>query len=161
MATPLRIPLKGATNISYVEAVKSTGIIMECPCRLALKKGGKFWTLPLEPTISIKASKTVVRRNIAKATGSGTVKEVFSLDDYEISIEGLLQGADDNFPEADFSKLQSFLQPLQNIVIQSRLTDLVGIDLICVVDWEYPATPGLENQAYQFTAYSDQYFDLT
>lgn len=154
---------KTSAELGFTAQVQSTGVTMQCPVRLGLKRDGSdLWTLPLEPMVSVKGSKTIIRENIAKAVGSGTVKEGWSLDDYEISIEGLLQSVDLNkFPEADFSKLQSFLKPLQSIVIHCKLLDLLGINLMCVASWDYPATPGVENQTYSFSGFSDQYFELT
>ncbi|GAB2586622.1 DUF6046 domain-containing protein [Spirosoma areae] len=143
-------------------AVATTGVTMQCPVRLGLKKNGSdLWTIPLEPIVSVKASKTIVRRNIAKAYGSGTVKEVWSLDDYEITISGLLQSTENGeFPESALSKLQTFLKPMQSIVIHCKLLDLIGVNLMCVSSWDLPHTAGIENQLYTFSGYSDQYFEL-
>ena len=152
-----------SNDLENTEQVTSTGVTMRCPVRIGLKRNGSdLWTLPLEPEVTIKASKTIARRNIAKAVGSGTVKEAWNMDDYEISITGLLQSdVDDKFPEADLSKLQSFLKPMQSIVIHCKLLDLVGVSLMAVSGWDFPHTAGVENQTYTITGYSDQYFELT
>lgn len=101
------------------------GIRMACPVRLSVKRDGSSWfTFPIEPLVSVKASRTIARRNISKSivrsgrtTGAGvcgalgasagligsqavfkpfgTVKELVSQDDYSINIEGILMsGAD-------------------------------------------------------------------
>ncbi len=149
-----------AGRAELVGRVQRTGVVMECPVQLGLKRDGSdLWTLPLEPVVSVKGGKTLIRRNIAKGQGLGTVKEQWSQDDYEISIDGLLQG-DGVFPEQDMSRLDALLKAGQSLMIRSLLTDIVGVGLICISSWDYPATPGLENQAYRISGYSDQDFDL-
>jgi hypothetical protein len=146
---------------NLTDTVKTTGIKMVAPVRIGLKRDGSdIWTLPIEPLVSIEASKTIVRRSIAKARGVGTVKEQWNQDDYSISIEGTLIGTDGKFPETDFNKLQNLLKAGQSLVIQSLLFDLLGIGQLCIEKWNYPHTPGLENQNYTFSGYSDQDFEL-
>ena len=149
--------------MDYTEKVKLTGVTMQCPVRIGLKKDGSdLWTLPLEPIVTVKGSKTIVRRNIAKAHGTGTVKEAWSMDDYEVTVSGLFQSIEEGkFPERYVSKLQAFMKPMQPIVIHCKLLDVVGVNLLCVHSWDFPATSGIENQEYVFNAYSDQYFELT
>lgn len=147
---------------NLTDTVKATGIKMVAPVRIGLKRDGSdIWTLPIEPLVSISASKTIVRRNIAKAKGVGSVKEQWNQDDYEISIEGSLQGEIGKYPEADFSKLQNLLKAGQSLVIQGLLFDLLGIGQLCIEKWAYPSTPGIENQNYTFSGFSDQDFELT
>ena len=163
---PIAIQLGDLSEISqeldYRETIKTTGIVMQCPVRLGEKRNGSdLWTLPLEPTISVKASKTVVRRNIAKSSGVGTVKEQWSQNDYEISISGLLQSSEINaYPEAHLSKLQSLLAKGKSLVIRCKLLDVIGVGLVCIDSWEFPATAGIENQEYSFSGFSDEDFDL-
>ncbi|WP_080058981.1 DUF6046 domain-containing protein [Spirosoma aerolatum] len=141
--------------------VKSTGQTMQCPVRMGLKKDGSdLWLFPIEPLVSITGGKTVIRRNIAKAQGMGTVKEQWNQDDDQITVTGILMG-DGAYPEADVSRLKSFLKVGQSVVIRAKVLDVWGINLICITNYNIPETPGLENQRFSFSGYSDQYFDLT
>lgn len=167
------------TQVDLSEIVKTTGVLMRCPVKLGLRRDGSdLWTLPLEPLVSVKGSKTIVRRNIAKhPTGSntatltmqatlnvpfGTVKELWSQDDYEIEVSGLLQSSElEQFPAADLGRLQGLLKAGQSLVFRSVLTDLLGLDRLAVMSWDFPATAGVENQEYRFTGYSDYDFELS
>ena len=153
---------KYSSDLDYVEQVKDTGVTMRCPVRLGLKRDGSdLWTLPLEPLVSVSGGKTIVRRNVAKGKGFGSVKEQWSQDDYEISIEGLLQSSElDSYPEAYLSKLKTFLTQGQSLVIHCKILDLLGVDLLCIEKWSFPSTAGIENQQYTISGYSDQDFDL-
>lgn len=179
------------SQAELVDIVQSTGIKMQCPVRLGINRNRKdMWTLPLEPVVSVKASKTITRRNIAKAIPPkptsnavasaaglgvalaaqavtnnnlpfGTVKELWSLNDYEITVEGFfISDTEDKTPTSLVAKLNNFLKRGQSIIFSSWLTETLGIELICVADWEFPATPGVENQAYTFSGYSDFDFEL-
>ncbi|GAB3734921.1 DUF6046 domain-containing protein [Spirosoma lituiforme] len=149
--------------MSYTEKVKTTGVTMQCPVRLGFKKDGSdLWTIPLEPTVTVRLKKTIVRRNIAKAVGSGSVKEAWNMDDYDIRVSGLLQSSEiGKFPERELSKLKSFLTPMKSIVIRCQILDIFGVNLMAIESADFDHTAGLENQLYTFSGYSDQYFELT
>ncbi|WP_080058291.1 DUF6046 domain-containing protein [Spirosoma aerolatum] len=149
-----------SAELDYVEKVKSTGVIMQCPVRLGFKQDGSdLWTIPLEPIVHAKGVKTIIRRNLSKPRGQGSIKEQWNIDDYLIRLEGTLQG-NVFFPEEAVSKLQSFFVAGQSIQIRAKLLDVIGVSMICIESVEYTGTPGLENQRYLITAYSDQFFDL-
>lgn len=83
------------------------------------------------------------------------------MDDWEITIEGVfISSSADKYPETDVSKLKSFLKVGKSVAIRCKILDVLGIDLMCIQDWDFPATPGLENQAFTIRGYSDQDFDL-
>jgi hypothetical protein len=150
-------------EITDVATIQATGAVMQCPVRLGLKRDGSdLWTLPIEPLVSIRGAKNIIKRNIAKGVGIGTVKEQFSQDDYQITIQGLFTNFDDSskLPEADMARLQRLLEAGQSLTIRCKLLDIVGVTLLAVETWEYPATPGMANQAYTVNGLSDHDFDL-
>ncbi|MDR2564369.1 MAG: DUF6046 domain-containing protein [Prevotellaceae bacterium] len=124
------------------------------------------WWSPLrDPVISVTGKNIVARRNVAKAEAvgerRGSVKELWSVDDYEINIAGTftnMVGGD--VPEEDLKKLRIYCESKKTLLIESRLLSIFGIRRIVVVDYTLPFTKGIENQMYTIKAYSDDMFDL-
>jgi hypothetical protein len=160
LSDPLSIPL--TNQLPDSETVKTSGATMQMPVRLGLKRDGSdLWTLPIEPIISVRGRNLIVRRNISKKKGVGSVKELWSQDDYSISIRGIfISSVSGEFPESDLSTLKRLLEAKQSLVISCKLTDILGVTLVAVEDWELPETSGLENQYYRLSGYSDQDFEL-
>ena len=78
---------------SQAEAV---GNLYQCPLRLKLKSEPEaaFWTLPFDPVMSVSGGNDIVRTKVLKQDNSnnerrGTIKEVWSQDDYLIQIAGI------------------------------------------------------------------------
>ncbi|MEZ0611972.1 DUF6046 domain-containing protein [Fibrella sp. WM1] len=141
--------------------VPHTGIVMRCPVGIRLKQTGEYWTLPIEPTISIRASKTIIKRQVNSSTNrAGTVKEQWSVDDYQISVSGLFQGEEDTYPEEDVERLDRHLRLGQPLYILSEILAPLGITQLVVESWEFPFTPGVENQQYTFSGSSDSDIEL-
>jgi hypothetical protein len=89
----------------------------------------------------------------------GSIKEVWSQDDYQISIAGVLIG-DNEFPEEDLRRLRNYMEARKTLMVQSSLFSLFNITQIAVEDYGLPFTKGIENQMYTVKAYSDDVFDL-
>lgn len=143
-------------------SVPHTGVEMQCPVSLALKRNSSdFWTLPIEPTVSARASKTIVKRQIQSTIGRvGSVKEEWSQDDYQITVSGLFQSGDGTYPAEEVAELNDYLRKGQPLQIRCLLLETLGITQMIVESWEFPETSGLENQRYSFTGYSDEDIDL-
>jgi hypothetical protein len=128
------------------------------------EEGEDWWTLPLDPVVSVTGKNNLVRRQVLKTDSTdnsrrGTVKELWSRDDYEVNIAGVLIGAGD-LPEDGLRRLRGYLEARKILHIQSRLLGLFGIDRLAVEDWSLPFTKGMENQMYTIKGYSDDLFDL-
>jgi hypothetical protein len=124
----------------------------------------EWWTLPLDPVISVSGKNAIVRRHVLKVDNAienrrGTVKELWSQDDYEVNIAGVLIGAGD-LPEDDLRKLRGYMEARKVLNIQSRLLGLFGITKLAVEEYALPFTKGMENQMYTIKGYSDDIFDL-
>ncbi|MDR3350359.1 MAG: DUF6046 domain-containing protein [Prevotellaceae bacterium] len=123
-----------------------------------------YWTLPLDPVISVSGKNAIVRRQVLKVDNTvenrrGTVKELWSQDDYEVNIAGVLIGAGD-LPEDELHKLRAYMEARKVLSIESRLLGIFGITRLAVEDYSLPFTKGMENQMYTIKGYSDDMFDL-
>ena len=132
---------------------------------LRLEDEAEWWSPLLDPIVSVSGKNTVVRRNVAKADAvaarRGSVKELWSVDDYEINIAGTLTNfAREELPDKDLKKLRDYCEAKRPVLIESRLLSLFGVRRIAIVEYSLPFTKGLENQSYALKAYSDDEFDL-
>lgn len=112
-------------------------------------------------TISIKGKKTIVEIPLTGRRGS--VKELISVDDYEISLHGVIVGADGNYPEAEIKKFSDLYELNESITLISGLSDLVlkPDDKIVIKSIDYPEVGHVENaQIISMTAVTDSSIDL-
>jgi len=120
-----------------------------------------WYTLPYEPMLSISSKNNIVRRNVAKATHEGTVKERWSRDDYSITITGVLIGSlltgsvEDCYPIFDFMELKKIMTIDTVVQVQCEPLQLLGINQIVIEDFSFPFTKGENVQAYEIKAFSD------
>jgi hypothetical protein len=76
--------------------------------------------------ISITGKKTIVETAVAER--KGTVKELFSLDDYSISIKGFLIGKDRKWPEDQMEQLKALYEKSSALTIDNALTNIFLTD---------------------------------
>ena len=136
----------------------------EVKIKLSDEDDSKWWSLPLDPVISVSGKNTIIRRHVLKVDNTvdnrrGTVKELWSQDDYEVNIAGVLIGAGD-LPEEELRRLRSYMEARKLLNIQSRLLGLFGITRLAIEDYSLPFTKGMENQMYTIKGYSDDLFEL-
>lgn len=117
--------------------------------------------LPTDPIISIEHKNIIVRRYVAKSNRRGSIKERWSMDDYDISISGVLMS--DEHHEVDYyvKELRRYAEAKESIAITcDYLNTQYGIDRICIESISFPFTKGMENQMFTIKAYSDDLYDL-
>ncbi|MDR1459641.1 MAG: DUF6046 domain-containing protein [Bacteroidales bacterium] len=147
---------------------KSTGIkqdyaigkLYQDPLSIKWEDETQWWDFPLDPVLSISGKNTIVRRNVLKINNNGnrrgSVKEIWSQDDYEIEIAGVLIGATDE----NVYTLRRYLEARKTIEVMNGLLTTFNIVKIAIESYSLPFTKGLENQMYTIKAYSDDAFDL-
>jgi len=123
-----------------------------------------WWQLPFDPVVSVTGKNTLIRRNVLKVNNDnenrrGSVKELWSQDDYEVNIAGVLIG-NNIFPEDELRKLRQYLEARKVLMVYSELLCVFGIERIAIEDYSLPFTKGIENQMYTIKGYSDNLFDL-
>ena len=136
------------------------GVPMQMPLRFKLEQAGaEEWFFPLEPMISLTGQNIIVRRQVNKGKVKGSIKERWSQDDYNVTIQGILIGFDSKYPEGDVSRLRSFCEAGQVIAI-NPLLEIFGISRLVIESWDIPHTVGTTNQNYTIKAYSDDIYKL-
>lgn len=115
------------------------------------------WTLPVDPLISVSASKTVVQTQMTG--GVGPVVEEVAMEGYTIVIRGVLINEDnDDYPYDQVAKLNNLFTKMGGIRIQNDILNrCYGIDKIVIKSHSEPAEAGAQSmQAYTITAVSDR-----
>jgi Domain of unknown function (DUF6046) len=127
---------------------------------MPIKIGGLI--LPNEPTLTITGRKTIVETALVGSTRRGTVKELISVEDYQLTVRGIcINVHQSQYPEDQVKGIHDLF--LQNVAhkIQCGLTSLLGIYRVVVKEISFPEMIGVQHaQAYQLTMVSDEDFIL-
>lgn len=160
----------GSFNDNPVEA---NGVVIEqkqllsiphaCPLQIKWESEKDWWQFPIEPVVTINGKNTIVKRSVLKAGYAdvqrrGTVKELWSQDDYEVNISGVFIGHD-KLPEGDIMKLRKYCEGRQSVMVSSPLFTIFNITKIAIEDFQLPFTKGIENQMFSIKASSDDFDD--
>ena len=138
------------------------------PLSLQTTKDEKPWMLPWEPLIDIQSNVRIAERYIAKAGTNqiGSIKERWSLDDYDITISGAFYGQvmrgkpAETYPIKDMEKLKKYLFSAEAIQVFCEPFQLLGINRIVITGMSFPFTKGEYVQAYEIRAKSDFPYEL-
>lgn len=107
--------------------------------------------------VGIKLRKNIVKTSLVER--DGTVKEIISSDDYEISIKGITIYPDgDVFPEDDITALKKLYDNNQAVVLQCAMTDIFipKDDSVIIQDLTFPPVSGTEHaRPYEMNLLSD------
>ena len=127
------------------------------PVRMRILDNGDYWTLPLEPLVSIKSKQVLIKRQVARHQTRGTIKESWALDDYQVNIAGIFVGKDDQtYPREDIARLREIVESRKSIQILCGLLELFNINQVVIEDWDIPFTKGKSWQTYTIKALSDE-----
>lgn len=146
-------------------AGRAEGTYFRCPMMLSYPGDDMYnpdsWTIPNEPLVGVTGKNTIIRTPILKNRELGTMKELWSADDWSIEIKGILYTEDPTkLPEAEINRMRWFFEIRRAIEVKSPFLALYGIKYMCIEDIEFPPTPGYNYQAYSIKAYSDKPFKL-
>lgn len=157
------VPVKGVERAEG----KSAEELIRFPhfCSLALLAPGSlgYWELPIDPLIAISCKNKIAHRGVLKVKQHnverrGSVKELWTQGDYEISISGVLISNNDNeLPEDDLKKLRAFCEYRGALQVYSPLFTVFNITKICIESYDFPFTKGMENQMFSIKAVSDDF----
>ena len=134
-----------------------------CPLMIRHQNETNYWQLPIEPVITINGKNTIIKKQVLKVAGTkgerrGTVKELWTQDDYEINISGILINKDNTqLPEQDIRRLRTYCEAREPLYVLNDLFTLFNIDRIIIEDYSFPFTAGIQNQMFTIKAYSDNY----
>lgn len=156
------------TDIRFMRAEEDTdliranvlGVPMVLPLSFRLDKAGaQDWLFPYEPMISIVGKNIISKRHVSKGRIRGSIKERWTQDDYNVTIEGILMSQDGSYPKEDVARLREFCEASQ-VIATSPLLELFGISRLVIEDWDIPHTSGQENQNYSLSCVSDDIYKL-
>jgi hypothetical protein len=142
-----------------IEQKSLLGTPLMMPCSVELENG-ELWQLPNEPLIHITGSKTSI---LTKFDGQdGAFKELFSLDDYQVTIRGIAINEDnDDYPEEMVRKIRSAFEHKKSSKVVCRLLSLFNINLLYINKIDMPPLEGAQSyQVYEISGLSDRVFDL-
>jgi hypothetical protein len=144
----------------------------QSPLKIKWEDEADWWQFPLDPIVTISGKNVIARRNVMKIGNidkrRGTIKELWTQDDYEINITGIFINeyyednmfGDDNLPEWDLRKFRNYCEERKTLMVQSEVFSIYNITKIAIESYSLPFTEGLENQKFSIKAYSDDDYDL-
>jgi hypothetical protein len=150
---------------SVTDATEYLGNLYQDSLRMRLESGSDWYTFPFDPVISVTCKNNIIRRDALKVDVNtirrGSIKEIWSQDDYEVNIAGILKSKDgEGLPESDLRRLRDFCEAREVVEVESVLFSIFGITRLAIADYSLPFTRGIENQQFAIKAYSDELFDL-
>lgn len=131
------------------------------PMRIRRSGDREWFTLPVEPLVSVSARNTIVRRKVAKSQTGGSIKECWCRDDYEVTIRGVVTGADARrYPGQLLGRLMELFEERRSVETEQGMLLALGIHWLAIESVSFPHTKGLNNQSYEIKAYSDDPSEL-
>ena len=136
-------------------------------------KGGVYYFMPVifehpeskrkweldDAVVSVTAKKTIIETPLVGRNGS--VKELISIDDYEIKLVAVISG--DDYPEEEIQDIVRLFEINENLVMNCAITDyfLKAEDKVIIKSMDFPALEGVEDmQIISMSLVSDQKFEL-
>lgn len=164
------MPAKYNKGSDYIHSTEPTSTKAFTALGSTLRKGdaqGRYYFMPIEingieipnAVISIKGKKTIVET--AMVGRKGTVKELISVDDFEIEIAGVAMDVD--FPDEAIDELNNLFNINESVPLKCALTDifLSQDDKVVIKSIDFPAMKGYESvQFFKMSLVSDRSFEL-
>lgn len=165
-APPFEIQRPGNTQSAFANTLGSP--------MYAADANGRYYFLPVKlggvqlsyPIVRISGRKTIVETQMVARRGS--VKELINIEDYSISIMGLLVGKN-QWPEDGIAQLRDLYERNESLDIENALTDIFlsvpgtgGKDKVVITSLDIPEVRGSETVVgYRIELLSDQELILT
>ncbi|MBD3748936.1 MAG: hypothetical protein IE931_05525 [Sphingobacteriales bacterium] len=129
-------------------------------CKIPVNGGFKDYTFPDWPLLDVSAAKNIVKTPLKGK--DGTVKEYINIDDYQITIRGILINYNsDEYPEDLVNSLHQLFKVNQEMQVTTALLNLLDIHNIVITDLKLPEVEGYSNiQPYVISALSDEPVEL-
>lgn len=127
---------------------------------ITIQYNGVDYELP-NAVINLSQSKKIVKTDLVNRRGS--VKELISIQDYEITIAAFIKTDDGTYPEEEISRMRDIWRVNESVKLISVITDLLfeKDDNIVIESIDWPATPGVEDgQAIAIKCSTDTPFEL-
>lgn len=153
-----------AAKSTWATAISPQGAEIKMPVFLGLDlTGANAFMLPYGAKVNMRGVNEVVRRSVARRADAGTVKELWTAGDWEITLTGVLMSDDDGkgqtWPENDVRELLKICQERQAVYLNCQKTAAAGIDRWVITSYELPETPGDGNQEFRIVGFSDKLYE--
>ena len=119
-----------------------------------------LFKLPVDPVISFSSKNIIKRRYVAKKKTRGSVKEYWSLDDWEISITGIIIEEDAEKRTKYLKRIREICEAPCAVPVICDLFNAMDIHNLAIESYDLPFTAGEENQAFVLKCYSDETYTL-
>jgi len=124
------------------------------------------WMIPY-CVVAVSAKKTIIETPVTERRG--TVKELISIQDYQIRLRGFLVGSGNNFPEQDVARLRDLFESNVPVSLKCALTDIFllrpdrsGSDNVVIRELSFPSVTGVKNvRPFELVCVSDEPFSLS
>lgn len=136
------------------------GVTMRMPLEIKREGDSDYWLLPFEPLITITGKNIITKRQVSKGKIRGSIKERWTQDDYQITIDGVLINTESkNYPSDDVQKLRKYCEAAK-WEVRSPLFEIFSIFQLVVENYDFPFTSGIMNQRYTLSCSSDDTYKL-
>ena len=111
--------------------------------------------------ISVNLRKTIVETSLVNR--QGTVKEIISIDAWEIDVRGVIVNDANDYPDSEVQKLRNLVMVNTSLEIENVLTAILlsGDEKVIIKDFNLPDMKGIQNaQAFEMKLSSDTDFEL-
>lgn len=152
---------EGTEFINMRNTLSANNPVTGAPFFMPVSLGGI--TLPNEPTLLVIGKKNILETPLVGSTRRGTVKELISVEDYDITIRGIAINYASKlvYPEDTVKQLYELFERNESLEIESALTNLLGIYRVVIRQVTFPEMVGFQHaQAYEFQCVSEEDFIL-
>ena len=133
----------------------------EYACPVTLKGGGIEVELEADPLIAVGRKNEVVCRSVAKPQRDGTIKENWAVGDWNVTISGIIIAETEEELWQSVRQLQWICAVRESLEVTCPpLNEQYGIMRLAITELQLPFTPGLLNQQFNISAYSDESYEL-
>ena len=111
--------------------------------------------------LSVTSKKTIVETPLVNRTG--TVKELISIEDYSIQLDGFFIGTKGQFPDREIDELVQLYKKNEAIQLKCALTDyfILESDKVVIKSLEFPQQKAVINvRHFRMSLVSDSIFEL-
>jgi hypothetical protein len=119
--------------------------------------------LPNEPTVMLTRRKRIQETSLVGSKRRGTVKELISIEDWQITIRGICVNAKSAlyYPEDQVKSIIDLDGREEALDIECALMSLAGIYRVVIRESSFPEMIGIQHaQAYELKCVSDEDFIL-
>ena len=135
--------------------------LWQIPVTLKLSNEAEGFLLPVDPLIAISGGNKLIRRYVNKSDKRGSIKERWNQDDYEITITGIITGDETYTSNEYLRRLRTYCEARESVaIICDLLNNVFDIYNIAIDSYEFPFTPGEDNQQFTIKAFSDDSYSL-